>query len=67
MELEYNGEKRQFLYHHSSGKCPHCNYSIPVSESLVPWGTEVDVAQLHGMVCGSEHVLGVEVAPVAEV
>lgn len=41
MELEYNGERRQFLYHHSSGKCPHCNYTIPVSESLVPWGTEV--------------------------
>lgn len=40
MELKYNGERRQFLYHHSSGKCPHCNYSIPVSESLVPWGTE---------------------------
>lgn len=40
MELEYNGEKRQFLYHHSSGKCPRCKCSIPVSESLVPWGIE---------------------------
>ncbi len=45
MELEYQGEKRNFLYHFNSGECPHCNRRIPVSESLVPWDLEIVPAE----------------------